>query len=152
MRIQEALMIVNNAETAAAILRAARAHAGLTQQSLADRLRVGQQSVARHEKAETLPKVDVWVETLGALSCAVSVALSGRERVIREGAEVTDAVYASRIAAGRYQREVAEEAGMTRAQVGRYENGEMEPGLSAALRLLEAVGLEMVIRPKGGAL
>lgn len=145
-------MIVTNAEAAARALYEARARAELTQQALADQLRVGQQSVARHEKAVTLPKVDVWIETLNALGCAVSVALSGRERVIREGAEVTDAAYAGRIAAGLYQREVAEAADMTRAQVGRYENGEMEPGLTAALKLLEAVGLEMVIRPKGGAL
>lgn len=132
---------------AAAVLRAAREAVGMTQKALAARMHVNRQAVARHEKAETAPKVGTWLRSLQALGRSVVVVPAGALKM-RSTEDFRDSLMRARLGAGLRQLDLAERTGMGRALVGKYETGHYEPGLRAALDLLDAAGLEVWVVPK----
>lgn len=64
--------------TPGALLREARRHAGLTQQSLASRLGTSQSAIARLERDATSPRVQTLERALSA--CGEELALASRPR------------------------------------------------------------------------
>ncbi|WP_233886319.1 helix-turn-helix domain-containing protein [Paraburkholderia flagellata] len=56
----------------------------------------------------------------------------------------------ARIAANKTQQQIAEQSGVTRARISRFETGLLpELGTVKLLNLFEAVGLELIARPLG---
>jgi transcriptional regulator with XRE-family HTH domain len=65
-------------------------------------------------------------------------------------AEFGEAFRLARIAANKTQQQVAEQSGVTRSRISRFETGQLiELGTIRLLRLFEAVGLELFARPLG---
>ncbi len=62
--------------------------------------------------------------------------------------EIARAVRATRSAAGVSQRELGQRAGLTQAQISRFEAGLVNPRLSSLVELARGIGVEVMLVPR----
>ena len=64
--------------------------------------------------------------------------------------EIARAVRATRTAARISQRELGQRAGLTQAQISKFESGLVNPRLSSLVELARGIGLEVMLVPREG--